>query len=214
MNGQARRWLGRLYVRGLLFRGTALIGAATRLFYRLIYPDFRVGQAPRIWGRFDVMLFPGGKVTIGDHLHMVSSPARSAITLFSRCSLTAYAGAEINVGDRVGLNGTAITAKKRIDIGDGTMIAPNVIIVDSDFHAHWPPETRLTSSTAASDRAVVIGKNVWIGMNTIVLKGSVIGDGSIIGAASVVSGTIPPNVVAAGNPARVMKELASTAEPV
>jgi acetyltransferase-like isoleucine patch superfamily enzyme len=158
-----------------------------------------------------MMMFDGARISIGDHLHMVSSPSRSAITLFSRCSLTAYAGAEIHVGNRVGLNGTAITSKKRIAIGDGTMIAPNVIIVDSDFHAQWPAETRLTSSTAEWDREVVIGRNVWIGMNSIILKGSVVGDGAIIGAGSVVSGRIPANVVAAGNPARVLRELEPSA---
>lgn len=87
------------------------------------------------------------------------------------------------------------------------MIAANVIIVDSDFHATWPPEMRWSNKTDAFDREVVIGRRVWIGMNSLILKGSRIGDNSIIGAGSVVSGDIPSNCMAAGNPARVIRML-------
>jgi acetyltransferase-like isoleucine patch superfamily enzyme len=202
-----RKLLVRMYVGWWLYRGTATIGQITLRFFRLIYSELQVGPQPKIWGRFNLTIFQGGRVTIGAKVHMVSAPPRSAITLFARCSFTAFPTGTIEIGDNVGLNGTAITSKKHVRIGDGTMIAPNVIIVDSDFHAHWPPDSRLTSSTAGADREVVIGRNVWIGMNSIVLKGSRIGDGSIIGAGSVVAGEIPPNVIASGNPARVLKPL-------
>jgi len=202
-----REFVARVYVALWLFRVKALAGGVCLVFFRLVYPGFSVGRSPNIWGRFKLMMFRDSRVTIGDHLHMVSSADRSGITLFSRCSFTTYPGAEIRIGDRVGLNGTTITSKKRVEIGDGTMIAPNVIIVDSDFHAQWPPETRLLSSTADADAPVTIGKNVWIGMNSVVLKGTTIGDNSIIGASSLVGGAIPANVVAAGNPARVLRPI-------
>ena len=204
-----RAWLGRVYVRLWLFRFNGLVGQLSLQMFRFIYPALSVGPGADVWGRFNLMIFRGGRVTIGSRLHMVSAPPRSAIALYSRCSLTAFPTGSIEIGDGVGLNGTAITSKKRVRIGDGTMIAPNVIIVDSDFHAQWPPESRLISDTAASDRAVTIGKNVWIGMNTVILKGSTIGDNTIIGASSLVSGVIPANVVAAGNPARVLRPLSS-----
>ena len=202
------RWLvARAYVAVWLFRLKAWRGWLSLRFFRLVYPGFSVGRQPRIWGRFKLMMFADSRVVIGDHLHMVSSPDRSGITLFSRCSLTTYPGGEIRIGDRVGLNGTTITSKKLVEIGDGTMIAPNVIIVDSDFHAQWPPDARLSSSTVETDRAVIIGSNVWIGMNSVILKGTTIGDNSIIGASSLVSGDIPANVLAGGNPARVLRPL-------
>jgi acetyltransferase-like isoleucine patch superfamily enzyme len=53
---------------------------------------------------------------------------------------------------------------------------------------------------------VHIGCNVWLGDGVVVLAGAVIGDGSVIGANSVVSGTIPANAIAAGSPARVLKQ--------
>lgn len=210
-----RRLVARLYVGLWLFRVKALVGQVTLLFFRVVYPDLSIGQRPRIWGRFEIMMLPGGRVTIGDHFHLVSSPERSTITLYSRGSLTVFPTGEILIGHNVGLNGTAITSKKRIQIGDGTMIAANVIIVDSDFHAQWPPEARLISSTDHDDREVIIGKNVWIGINCVVLKGVTIGDNAIIGAGSIVVGDIPANVVAGGNPARVLRQLgpASQARP-
>lgn len=55
-------------------------------------------------------------------------------------------------------------------------------------------------------RPVVIGNHVWIGSEVLILKGSTIGDGSVIGARALVAGRIPANVVAAGNPARVVRE--------
>jgi acetyltransferase-like isoleucine patch superfamily enzyme len=202
------RWLvARLYVGLWLFRLKALTGWISLLFFRVVYPGFSVGRQPRIWGRFKLMMFAESRVVIGDHLHMVSSPDRSGITLFSRCSFTTYPGAEIRIGNRVGVNGTTISSKKLVQIGDGTMIAPNVIIVDSDFHAQWPPDARLISSTVDTDREVIIGSNVWIGMNSVILKGTTIGDNSIIGASSLVGGDIPANVIAGGNPARVLRAL-------
>jgi len=55
---------------------------------------------------------------------------------------------------------------------------------------------------------IVIGRNVWIGNNAIILKGTEIGDNSVIGAGAVVTGgKLPSNVVIAGNPARILKEL-------
>lgn len=209
-----RRLVARVYVGVWLFRARAVAGWVWLQFFRLVYPGLSVGRRPHIWGRLKVMMFPDSTITIGDNLHVVSSPERSAITLFSRCSLTTFPGAEIRIGDNVGLNGTTITSKKRVQIGDGTMIAPNVIIVDSDFHAQWPPDGRFISSTKDDDREVVIGKNVWIGMNAVIVKGARIGDNSIIAACSFVVGRIPPNRLAGGNPARVLRKLGTPDQEV
>lgn len=55
-------------------------------------------------------------------------------------------------------------------------------------------------------RDIQVGERVWVGQRVLILKGSQIGDGSIIGAGSVVTGTIPKNVIAAGAPARVIRQ--------
>lgn len=54
---------------------------------------------------------------------------------------------------------------------------------------------------------VIIGDDVFIGARAIILKGVTIGDGAVIGAGSVVTKSIPPRVIAAGNPARIIKEI-------
>ena len=87
------------------------------------------------------------------------------------------------------------------------MVGPNVVIVDADFHALWPPESRVSTPAIESDADVTIGRNVWIGMRSIVLKGVTIGDGAIVAAGSVVTGDIPSNTLAGGVPARVIRTL-------
>jgi acetyltransferase-like isoleucine patch superfamily enzyme len=167
------------------------------------------GKNIKVWGIVDIVKMPKTQIKIGNNVSLNSSSVRTtASTLYSRIRLrTDVKGAKIIIDDNVGLNGTSITARSRtITIREGTMIAPNVIVVDSDFHSLWPPENRLTSSGFENDEDVNIGKNVWIGMNSIILKGVQIGDNSIIGAGSVVTTDIPPNCVARGNPASVVKQ--------
>jgi acetyltransferase-like isoleucine patch superfamily enzyme len=150
---------------------------------------------------------PGSSITIGDRFSSTSDVKRGGIALYSPCKLRTMPNAQIVIGNVVSLNGTSITCRQKIAIGDGTMVAANVIIVDSDFHQLWPPSSRRTVSEDEDDRPVFIGKDVWIGMGSLILKGSTIGDNTIIGAGSVVTGAIPPNVIAAGVPAKVLRTL-------
>lgn len=198
-------FLGWVYINIYIYRWTRLMGQVYLWFFIKAYPGFTIGRNPKIWGAFSIQLMEGGRMEVGDDFHLVSEPRRSAITQFGRGQFTIFPGAVISLGKHVGLNGTALTAKRRIQIGDDTMIAANVIIVDSDFHTMLPPELRWTSSTIEHDKEVIIGKNVWIGMNSIILKGSIIGDNSVIGAGSIVNGVIPANCLAAGNPACVVR---------
>jgi acetyltransferase-like isoleucine patch superfamily enzyme len=114
--------------------------------------------------------------------------------------------ASIILEDDVSLNGTSVVSRsKRILIGSGTIIAPNVVIMDSDFHGIWPPENRVLNPNFDGDRDISIGRNVWIGTQAIILKGVTIGDNSVIAAGSVVTSEIPANVLAAGVPAKFVR---------
>ena len=90
-----------------------------------------------------------------------------------------------------------------IFVGDNVMFGPNVIIAT----AGHPVDPPLREKVAQFNIPVRIGKNVWIGAGAIVLPGVTIGDHSVLGAGSVVTKDIPPNVVAVGNPCRVLREI-------
>ena len=86
-------------------------------------------------------------------------------------------------------------------IGENVFIAPGVCIACAGHGIH-PNERNINTS-----KPVYIGKNVWIGANATILAGVHIGNGSIIGAGSVVSKDIPDNVIAAGVPCKVIREI-------
>ena len=114
-------------------------------------------------------------------------------------------GARIRIGSGCAFsNNIAICALKSITMGDRCLIGELVTIIDSDHH-ELDPDKRWSGHGRIAP--VIIGNNVWIGSRVIILCGVTIGDNSVIGAGSVVTKSIPANCVAAGNPARVIREL-------
>lgn len=90
-----------------------------------------------------------------------------------------------------------------IYVGDNVMFGPNVTIAT----AGHPVLPRLREKAYQYNAAVYIGKNCWLGAGVIVLPGVHIGDNSVIGAGSVVTKDVPENVVAVGNPCRVLRAI-------
>jgi acetyltransferase-like isoleucine patch superfamily enzyme len=112
----------------------------------------------------------------------------------------------IEVGDRTEFNNN-LTIKSEgagIRIGRDGLFGAHIEIFDSDFHDLRPGRRKTGTPKTAP---VEIGDDVFVGMGVRILKGATIGDGAVIGAGSVVTGAIPAGVVAAGNPARVVREL-------
>ncbi len=115
---------------------------------------------------------------------------------------TTDCGKNINIGKGVFINaGCRFQDQGGITIGDGALIGHNVVIATLN-HA-FEPENRGDMIPAP----VVIGKRVWVGSNSTILPGVTIGDNAIIGAGSVVTKDIPANMIAAGNPAKVIKSI-------
>ncbi|NOW92758.1 galactoside O-acetyltransferase [Clostridium beijerinckii] len=88
-------------------------------------------------------------------------------------------------------------------IGEHVMIAPNVTITPTGH----PVDPDLRKPGTQFSIPVKIGNNVWIGSNAVILPGVTIGDNSVIGAGSVVTHDIPENVIAVGNPCRVLRKI-------
>lgn len=111
-------------------------------------------------------------------------------------------GGNLTIGDGTYVNyGTNISSTTEVRIGRDCLIGQYSIIMDDDYHA-------LGDHTKPGRRApVTIGDRVWLGARVIVLCGTQIGEGAVIGANSVVRGAIPPYTLAAGSPARVIREL-------
>ena len=115
-------------------------------------------------------------------------------------------GARLEIGRDFAMTGGTICAAEHVSIGNRVTIGANTTIVDTDFHP-IESERRRQSPDGGETAPVVIEDDVFIGMNCLILKGVRIGAASTIGAGSVVTRSIPAHVLAAGNPARVIREL-------
>ena len=115
-----------------------------------------------------------------------------------------WGGKHCHFGDCVYANfNLTLVDDTHIYIGSNTMIGPNVTIAT----AGHPILPELREQSYQFNAPVHIGKNCWLGAGVIVLPGITIGDNSVIGAGSVVTKDIPENVVAVGNPCRVLREI-------
>lgn len=163
-----------------------------------------MGNDVQIGHNANIFVEPGGKVVIGNHA-------------FIGGIIQANSGAEIIIGDYFSFRGGRIGAQKSLRIGHHVVISSNIFVVDNNNHPiseikrqemceygffgdswHW---------RHSKSAPIIIGNNVWIGQGVTILKGVTIGDGSIIAQQSVVTKDIPPHTIAAGNPARIVKEI-------
>lgn len=113
-------------------------------------------------------------------------------------------GNNIYIGDNFYANYDSIILDvANVTIGDNVFFAPRVHI----FTAGHPIDAIVRNTNLEFGKAVTIGDNVWVGGNTVINPGVTIGDNVVIGSGSVVTRDIPSNVVAAGNPCRVLREI-------
>lgn len=181
-----------------------------KLFHVKYGTDLLLKGCPLIFNQYSARLM------IGEHVTIKSSFLSNLVGLYSRTIIcTRSSGAEIVIGDNVGISGATIYARKGIYIGDNTAIGGNCKILDNDFHPiEWEKRNRLMKIRIGDEekdqipsKEIKIGKNCFIGCNTIILKGTELGDGCVVGAGAVVSGKFDNNCILAGNPARVIRKL-------
>ena len=115
-----------------------------------------------------------------------------------------WAGKHVHFGKGVYANfNLTLVDDTHIYVGDYTMFGPNVVLAT----AGHPILPELRPLAYQYNMPIHIGKNCWLGAGVIVLPGVTIGDNTVIGAGSVVTKDIPANVVAVGNPCRVLREI-------
>ncbi len=115
-----------------------------------------------------------------------------------------WAGKFVHFGKNVYANfNLTLVDDTHIYVGDSTMIGPNVTIAT----AGHPILPVLREKVYQFNLPVRIGKNCWIGAGAIILPGTTIGDNTVVGAGSVVTKDLPANVVAVGNPCRILREI-------
>ena len=115
-----------------------------------------------------------------------------------------WGGSNVHFGDWVYANfNLTIVDDGHVYVGDKVMFGPNVTIAT----ANHPINPELRERMLQYNKDVHIGKCAWIGANTGIVPGVTIGENSVIGAGSVVTKDIPANVVAVGNPCRVLREI-------
>jgi len=174
------------------------------LKYRMLSTATISGSKPRI---NQPVLFNGvGQIFCGNNVSFGVGASPSFFSQYGYLEVR-HTSAHITIGDNVAINNNCcfISNGAGITIGDYCCLGVNVTILDSDFHS-LDPVARL-NKRPGMNKAVIIGANVFIGNNVLILKGATIGDNSVVAAGSVVSKDIPSNVIAAGNPCEIKREL-------
>lgn len=153
-----------------------------------------LGSRVRLWGVPAVK--NEGRLVIGDRVRITSTIATFELGVGPEGTMEIGSNVLINYGCSFG-------ATKLVRIGDRCNIGTQCILIDNAFH-ELDPDLR---DVQPESQPVILERNVWLASRVIVLPGVTVGENSVIGAGSVVTKDIPPNVLAAGIPARVIRPI-------
>lgn len=171
--------------------------------------NIKLGKNVTVLGNPIISRSKNDFIKIGDSSSLISKSRFTALGVNKPVVLrTLYPNAKIIIGKNCGLSGTVICSAVKVEIGDDCLVGADVTIADTDFHSILPRNRRYERRKEKINHGKIkIGNNVFIGTKSVILKNLEIGDNSVIGAGSVVTKSIPANVIAAGNPAVVLKSL-------
>jgi acetyltransferase-like isoleucine patch superfamily enzyme len=173
--------------------------------FRKWYAEYYLAPECESLGPYHTIMKPwyvnisGNNIRIGHSFTAIGEPgARVEIGVWGR----EPGEGRVVIGDACLMSpGSRLSASDEIILGDGVMFANGAYVTDCDWHTIYDRMVR-------TDPAPVhIGDNVWLGDHSTVLKGVTIGENSVVAACAVVTRDVPANVVVAGNPAKVVKEL-------
>ena len=163
--------------------------------------DVRIKGMPIIQISTGAKIIVDNNVTINSRNFGYHANMHSAVKLMAdrECAL-------IKIGENTRINGACIHAYNEIIIGRNCLIAANVQIIDANGHELSFDNIEDRINTSSEGRPIKIEDNVWIGLNAIILPGVTIGAGSVIGSNTVVTKDVPPMVVFAGNPGKIINK--------
>lgn len=145
-----------------------------------------------------------GRIIFGKNVQMGVIFAPNYYTHYSYFEVR-NESSEIIIGDNVAIsNSFSIECCSKVVIGNNVLIGDKCSIIDNDGH-HLDFNKR--KDGIPNSKEVYISPNVFIGSNVIILKGVIIGENSIIGNGSIVTKNIPKNVIVAGNPAKIIRNI-------
>lgn len=179
------------------------------LFWRLINLGFRYILSLyylRHVNKLGHYVFTKWKPDIDNQGFMQIDDAVKIWSRINRCRLAVKKGAILSVGANTLLNGPIIAATCEVRIGKNCLLAPQVQIMDSDFHGLDNP------NAAGNSKPVIIEDNVWLATRSMVLKGVHIGEGAVVAAGAIVTKDVAPYTVVAGIPAKAIKILPQAME--
>jgi len=173
-------------------------------YFVCFFKGIKIGKKNNFYGVPIFVRRPLSTINLGqnctvrsDFTTNLASRKKSIIRTYNRNAI-------IEIGDNTGINGSVIAAAEKIIIGKDVLIGYNCYISDTDNHVVDPV---MRHSGIPETKPIYLGDNVWLGVNVTVLKGVTIGKNSVIGANSLVLSNIPENVLAIGNPCRVIKNI-------
>ncbi len=183
-----------------------LILLVNNFLFNILYSS-KFENKINIFGWPVIQITKGSMVKVGQNLTLISTsyfsgPGVNHPVIIRTLSKDAY----IQIGNDVGISGGGIVAQEMVTLGNSVMLGANTFITDTDFHT-LDIKNRRHASENIKSAPVNIRENVFIGMDSLVLKGTTIGENTIIGARSVVTKDIPANCIAAGNPAKVIRQI-------
>lgn len=155
-------------------------------FYFRILNRSELGKDYKFYGLPKILKARGSQIMIGNNFENRNLWYSNPIGINHPTIICTWRkGARIVIGDNVGISGGCIVSAREVEVGEGTLIGANTIIIDTDFHPIKSNNRRYDVKDIKS-KPIKIGKNVFIGTGCIILKGARIKNNSVISAGSVI----------------------------
>jgi carbonic anhydrase/acetyltransferase-like protein (isoleucine patch superfamily) len=144
-----------------------------------------------------------GRIIIGDGVVLNSARWSNPLNQSGAMTLCVEDGATLELKRGCGVSSSQLVANLSIELGEEALIGAGCLLCDSNMH-----EVPLGSGKPIVMAPIRIGARAFIGARCIILKGVTIGEGAVVGAGSVVTSEVPAHTLAAGNPAKILRDLA------